>query len=121
MSKGNKVIHSFLTDINPSHPETQEPKSNIYRGNHAFSEPETRNVRGYLQSLGGKLKGFLDFQNRGSRQWQMPWRYTFTSSSDHDIQVQLDFHPLQIRQGDFLSTQTSPPPLPPLPTKKLNI
>ena len=117
MSKGNKVIHSFLTDINPSHPETQEPKSNIYRGNHAFSEPETRNVRGYLQSLGGKLKGFLDFQNRGSRQWQMPWRYTFTSSSDHDIQVQLDFHPLQIRQGDFLSTQTSPPPSLPSPRK----
>ncbi|CAH3171710.1 unnamed protein product [Porites lobata] len=72
--------------INPSHPETQEPKSNIYRGNHAFSEPETRNVRGYLQSLGGKLKGFLDFQDRGRRQWQMPWRYTFTSSPDHDIQ-----------------------------------
>ena len=112
MSKGNKVIHSFLTDINPSHPETQEPKSNIYRGNHAFSEPETRNVRGYLQSLGGKSKGFLDFQDRGRRQWQMPWRYTFTSSPDHDIQVQLNFNPLQIRQGDFWAPKL-PPPSPP--------
>ena len=55
----------------------------------------------YLQSLGGKLKGFLDFQDRGRRQWQMPWRYTFTSNPDHDIQVKLDFNPLQIRQGDF--------------------
>ncbi|KAL9959734.1 hypothetical protein ACROYT_G033087 [Oculina patagonica] len=52
-----------------------------YMGPWAHSEAETRNIAGFLSSIRGNLKGFIDFQAVG-RSWHYPWKYTSDDSPD---------------------------------------
>lgn len=59
-----------------------------YRGSSAFSEVETRNVRSFLEGLGNKLKGFIDF-HAYSQMWFIPWGYTTRRTRDYFEQMRV--------------------------------
>ncbi|RMX39368.1 hypothetical protein pdam_00024456 [Pocillopora damicornis] len=49
---------------------------------------ETRNVRNYLEGMGGKLKGFIDF-HAYSQMWFIPWGYTSRRTPDYSEQIRV--------------------------------
>ncbi|KAL9959386.1 hypothetical protein ACROYT_G032708 [Oculina patagonica] len=59
------------------------PCNDAYRGTHAFSEVEVRNVANYLKSLGGQIAGYMDI-HAYSQLWMTPWGYTQQPSRDHE-------------------------------------
>ncbi|KAK3740597.1 hypothetical protein QZH41_009713, partial [Actinostola sp. cb2023] len=62
---------------------SSDPCNDAYRGPHAFSEIETKNVADYLKRLGGRLKGYMDI-HAYSQLWMIPWGYTTMPTRDHD-------------------------------------
>lgn len=64
---------------------SSSPCNDAYRGTHAFSEVEVRNVANYLKraSRSGKIAGYMDV-HAYSQLWMIPWGYTRTPTSDHE-------------------------------------
>ena len=64
---------------------SSNPCSDAYRGTHAFSEVEVRNVANYLKSLSerGQIAGYMDI-HAYSQLWMTPWGYTKQPSRDHN-------------------------------------
>ncbi|CAH3112222.1 unnamed protein product [Pocillopora meandrina] len=67
---------------------SHRPCDTTYRGSSPFSEIETRNVRNYLEGMGGKLKGFIDF-HAYSQMWFIPWGYTSRRTPDYSEQIRV--------------------------------
>lgn len=64
---------------------SSNPCNDAYRGSHAFSEVEVRNVANYLKSLSneGQIAGYMDI-HAYSQLWMTPWGYTKQPSRDHE-------------------------------------
>jgi len=64
---------------------SSDPCNDAYRGSHAFSEVEIRNVASYLKSLSSRrqIAGYMDI-HAYSQLWMTPWGYTRQPSRDHE-------------------------------------
>lgn len=64
---------------------SSNPCSESFRGTHAFSEIEVRNVADYLKALNenGQIAGYMDI-HAYSQLWMTPWGYTARKTKDHD-------------------------------------
>ena len=60
-----------------------KPCSDDYRGKHAFSEVEVKNVATFLKSKKNNLKAYMDIHSY-SQFWLIPWGYTKKPSPDHN-------------------------------------
>lgn len=67
---------------------SSNPCNDAYRGTHAFSEVEVRNVANYLKRKSGQIAGYMDV-HAYSQLWMIPWGYTRTPTSDHEELVGL--------------------------------
>lgn len=70
---------------------SSDPCDDAYRGPHAFSEIETKNLADYLKRLGSRLKGYMDI-HAYSQLWMIPWGYTKVPTKDHDELVGAHVH-----------------------------
>ncbi|XP_076352803.1 carboxypeptidase B-like [Tachypleus tridentatus] len=61
--------------------------SDIYRGESAFSEPETRAIRDGLLQLKGRLKAYFSFHSY-SQLWMCPYGYVKNYPSNYNNQLQ---------------------------------
>ena len=63
---------------------SSSPCNDAYRGTHAFSEVEVKNVADYLyfMSRSGKIAGYMDI-HAYSQLWMTPWGYTKQPPRDH--------------------------------------
>lgn len=61
------------------------PCNDAYRGTHAFSEVEVRNVANYLKDLSKRdqIAGYMDI-HAYSQLWMTPWGYTQQPTRDYD-------------------------------------
>ncbi|KAI1282080.1 Carboxypeptidase A2 [Halotydeus destructor] len=59
------------------------PCSDIFRGDHPFSEKETQAIRDAVLTLGDSLKAFISLHSY-SQMWMIPYGYTATKSPHHD-------------------------------------
>lgn len=61
-----------------------DPCDEAFRGSHAFSEVEVRNVATFLRSLSeeGRIAGYMDV-HAYSQLWMTPWGYTRQPTRDH--------------------------------------
>ena len=66
------------------------PCSDTYRGNSAFSEPETAALRDFIVGLVGDfgVAMFIDYQAY-SQYWLLPYGYTHTKPANYNKQVGL--------------------------------
>lgn len=64
---------------------SSNPCSESFRGTHAFSEIEVRNVADYLKALNenGQIAGYMDI-HAYSQLWMIPWGYTARKTKDHE-------------------------------------
>ena len=62
---------------------SSSPCNDAYRGTHAFSEVEVRNVANYLKSLKNRIAGYMDI-HAYSQLWMIPWGYTQQPTEDHE-------------------------------------
>jgi murein tripeptide amidase MpaA len=61
---------------------SSNPCSDIFRGDHAFSEKETIAIRDAILDLGKDLKGFISLHSF-SQMWMFPWGYSSKRSPHH--------------------------------------
>lgn len=61
---------------------SSNPCSDIFRGDHAFSEKETIAIRDGILDLGKDLKGFVSLHSF-SQMWMFPWGYSSKRSPHH--------------------------------------
>ena len=57
------------------------PCNDAYRGTHAFSEVEVKNVANYLKD--NQIAGYMDI-HAYSQLWMIPWGYTQQPTNDHE-------------------------------------
>lgn len=64
---------------------SSNPCSESFRGTHAFSEIEVRNVADYLKALNenSQIAGYMDI-HAYSQLWMTPWGYTARKTKDHE-------------------------------------
>ena len=64
---------------------SSDPCNDAYRGTHAFSEVEVRNVARYLENLkrNDQIAGYMDI-HAYSQLWMTPWGYTKQRTRDHE-------------------------------------
>jgi len=74
----NYGYHWGLDDIGSS----SDPNSAVYRGTDPFSEPETDNIREFVQSR--QFKSCLNFHTYGNL-YIYPWGYNASPTSDDDL------------------------------------
>lgn len=75
------LIKFFYVVLGPG--ASSNPCNDAYRGTHAFSEVEVRNVANYLRRLGKQIAGYMDI-HAYSQLWMTPWGYTKSPSRDHE-------------------------------------
>ena len=77
------LITSSMVYVDPG--ASSDPCQDSYRGTHAFSEREVKNVANYLEALSrnDQIAGYMDI-HAYSQLWMTPWGYTRQPTRDNE-------------------------------------